>query len=234
MEKETIIISLGGSLIVPDQIDTGFLKDFKKLVLSEVEKGKKFIIITGGGKTCRRYNQAAEEVKQMTSDELDWLGIAVTRLNAELVRLTLGEDYVEDKIILDPTTPINSVKPIMLGGGWKPGNSSDLATIMLAKNIGVKKVINLSNTDYVYDSDPKKNPEAQKLEKISWVQYRTLIPAEWTPGLNSPFDPTASKLAEEEGMEVIIMNGRPVSNLENYLNGEKFLGTVISKDGNNY
>lgn len=49
--EETIIISLGGSLIVPDQIDTNFLKDFKTLVLSNVAKGKKFVIITGGGKT---------------------------------------------------------------------------------------------------------------------------------------------------------------------------------------
>ena len=46
MENETIIISLGGSLIVPDNIDIDFLKDFKKLILSQVEKGKKFVIIT--------------------------------------------------------------------------------------------------------------------------------------------------------------------------------------------
>lgn len=224
---EVVIISLGGSLIIPDQIDAEFLKDFKKLILAQVEKGKKFIIITGGGKLCRNYNEGAKKIKQITNEELDWLGIYTTRLNAEFVRLMFGDEYTRKEIILDPTLPINFDKPIIFGGGWKPGNSSDLVAISLAQNIGTKKVINLSNIDYVYDSDPKKNPNAMKLEKISWEEYRKLIPEEWIPGLNSPFDPTASGLAEENGIEVVIMNGKPVNNLEIYLNGGEFLGTII-------
>jgi uridylate kinase len=98
---------------------------------------------------------------------------------------------------------------------------------VVAKNVGAKKIINLSNIDYVYDSDPKINLNAKKIEKISWEEYRKLIPTEWNPGLNSPFDPIASKMAEEEGLEVVIMNGKPIENLAKYLNGEKFLGTVI-------
>ena len=99
---------------------------------------------------------------------------------------------------------------------------------MGAKTVGAKKIINLSNTDYVYDSDPKKNPQAKKIEKISWADYRALIPKEWNPGLNSPFDPIASEMAQKEGMQVIIMNGKPIDNLAKYLNGEKFSGTIIS------
>ncbi len=224
---ETIVISLGGSLIIPDNLDTGFLKDFKKLILSCVTQGKKFVIITGGGKLCRRYNEAAYEISKLPNDDLDWLGIYSTRFNAEFLRLILGREFVEEKIILDPTLPMDFTKPIILGGGWKPGNSTDFAAVMVATQLGAKKVINLSNTDYVYDSDPKKNPLAKKLENISWVDYRALIPKEWNPGLNSPFDPVASEIAEKEGIEVVIMNGKPIDNLENYLKGEKFLGTVI-------
>ena len=98
----------------------------------------------------------------------------------------------------------------------------------IAKNLGAKKLINLSNIDYVYDSDPKKNPNAKKIEQISWAEYRKIIPKEWISGLNSPFDPTASEIAEKEGIQVIIMNGKPIDNLAKCLNGEKFLGTVIS------
>ena len=68
MKDETIIISLGGSLIIPDDIDVDFLKDFKKLILSQVEKGKKFVIITGGGKICRNYNRRRKNV----ADSSDW------------------------------------------------------------------------------------------------------------------------------------------------------------------
>lgn len=55
-----------------------------------------------------------------------------------------------------------------------------------------------------------------------------MIPEEWNPGLSTPFDPIASKMAEVEGMTVYILNGKNISNLEKCLNGEEFLGTKIS------
>ncbi len=227
MKDETIVISLGGSLIIPDNLDVDFLKDFRRLILAQVGEGKKFAIITGGGKLCRRYNSSLADVINPSSDELDWLGIAATRLNAEFVRIIFG-DKAYEKIIMNPEIVPDKSKPIIVGGGWKPGNSSDLAAVYLAKNIGAKKIINLSNVDHVYDSDPKKNPNAQAIEKISWADFHALIPKDWIPGLNFPFDPMASKMAEEDEMEVIIMNGKPIENLANYLNGKEFLGTKIS------
>lgn len=224
---ETIIISLGGSLIIPDSIDVDFLKDFKNLILAQVARGKKFVIITGGGKLCRRYNEAAYEISKLSNNDLDWLGIYSTRFNAEFIRLILGEEYVEKEIIINPTLPFNFTKPIVIGAGWEPGNSTDLDAVLIAKNLGAKKIINLSNTDFVYDSDPKINPNAKKIEKISWTDYRALIPKDFTPGLNSPFDPMASQIAEAEQMEIDMLNGRNISNLERCLNGEEFMGTKI-------
>lgn len=226
MKEETIIISLGGSLIVPDNVDVSFLKDFKSLILSHVSQGRKFIIITGGGKICRRYQDAFKEISKPSSENLDWLGIYSTRFNAEFLRLNFG-NFADDQIIIDPELPIDFRKPIMIGAGWRPGFSTDLDAILLAKKVGAKKIINISNVDYVYDSDPKMNPNAKKIEEISWAEYRKLIPEEWNPGLNTPFDPIASKMAEEDGIEVVIMNGKPIDNLAKYLAGEKFLGTVI-------
>ena len=79
MNDETIIISLGGSLIIPEEIDKDFLKKFKSLILSHVEKGKKFVIITGGGKICRKYQDVIKNLKKINDSELDWLGIYSTR-----------------------------------------------------------------------------------------------------------------------------------------------------------
>ena len=62
MKKEAVILFVGGSLIFPDEIDIGFLKDFKSLILKHVKKGKKFVIITGGGKICRKYQNAAGSI----------------------------------------------------------------------------------------------------------------------------------------------------------------------------
>lgn len=226
-KDETIIISLGGSLIIPDQIDVEFLKSFKEIVLSQVEKGKKFIIVTGGGKVCRRYQDAAKTLSNPPDDDLDWIGIASLRLNAQLVRV-IFENNTDKRIIKNFSESFEFTKPIIVGSAYKPGHSTDWDAVLAAKTVGAKRVINLSNTDYVYDSDPKVNPEAKKIEKISWTDYRKLIPTEWNPGLSSPFDPIASEMAEELGLEVSIINGKPIENFEKCLNGESFQGTTIS------
>ena len=225
--EETIVISLGGSLIIPDELDINFLKEFRTLIISQVSKGKKFVIITGGGKICRKYQDAAKELSNPSTSDLDWIGIASLKLNAELLRVVFGE-HAHDKVITDLNQKFSFDKPIVVGSAYQPGSSSDTDAIMGAKTIGAKKVINLSNMDYVYDSDPKTNSDAQKIEQISWKDYRALIPKEWNPGFNSPFDPVASKMAEEAGLEVMIMNGKPIDNLVKCLNGEKFQGTIIS------
>ncbi len=227
MKEEAIVISLGGSMIIPEEIDVEFLREFKKLILEHVALGKKFLIITGGGKICRKYNAVAEELANPTNADLDWIGIAALKLNAELMRV-LFEDKVHHEVVNNLTEKFSFDKPIIIGAAYGPGRSSDWNAVEGAKTIGAKKIINLSNIDHVYDSDPKLNPDAKKLEKISWSQYRSIIPKEWVAGLNSPFDPVASKDAEENGISVMIMNGKPIDNFRNYLNGEKFLGTVIN------
>jgi uridylate kinase len=225
--SETIIISLGGSLIVPDEVDIAFLRDFKKLVLSQTELGKKFVIICGGGKIARKYQAAAKELVDPKEVDLDWIGIASLKLNAELLRVIFG-DVAHSEVVSNLSEPFNFDNKVVIGSAHSPGWSSDWDAVAGAKTVGAKKMINLSNTDYVYDADPRTNPNAKKLEKISWADYRKIIPSDWTSGLNTPFDPIASKLAEENGIEVVIMNGKPITNLENYLKGEKFAGTVIS------
>jgi uridylate kinase len=226
-ESEIIVISLGGSLIVPDQIDIDFLKEFKKLILSQVEKGKKFIIITGGGKICRRYQDSAKELfGNVSIDDLDWIGIASLKLNAEFLRVILG-DIANEKVVSDFEQNFDFQKPVYVGSAYKPGHSTDWDAVELAKKVGAQTVINLSNTDYVYDADPKINQNAKKIEEITWVEYRKIIPTEWNPGLNTPFDPIASKNAEEAGIKVIIMNGKPIENLTNFLETGKVKGTLI-------
>jgi uridylate kinase len=225
-DKEHIVISLGGSLIVPSEIDTSFLKAFTDLLSEYVTKGFRFVIITGGGRVSRTYTMSAKEINNPTDTDLDWIGIAVTRLNAEFVRV-LFADHACPEIIFDPATIPATDKPIIVGGGWKPGNSSDLAAVIAAKTISAKIVINLSNVDYVYDKDPRYNPDAVKIEKASWSEFRTLLPTDWNPGLNSPFDPIAAKEAESLGLEVSIMNGKNIENLRNYLDGNAFIGSII-------
>lgn len=225
-EYKHIVISLGGSLVVPELIDVDFLRSFRDLIVSYTQKGFSFVIITGGGRLARTYTHAAKDICSPSNEDLDWIGISTTRLNAELVRVVFGE-YAHKEIMLNPEVVLHSNNPIIVGGGWKPGNSSDLASVVAALSYDIKKIINLSNIDYVYDKDPRYNPDANKIEEISWSDFRQLLPNKWDPGLNSPFDPVAAERAQELGFEVIIMNGKNLNNLQSYLDGEAFIGTVV-------
>lgn len=224
--KKTIILSLGGSLIAPDKIDIDFLKKFKKAIEKFAKKNHKFVIVCGGGAIARKFQKAASMKKNITSRDLDWLGIYATMINANIVKQVFGE-MAESKIIQNPTKKISSDKKIILASGWKPGWSTDYDAVLLAKNLKAKIVINMSNTDYVYDKDPKKHKDAKKIKNICWKHYRSLIAKKWIAGLNAPFDPIAAKEAEKSGIKVIII-GKDLRNFENLLNDRKFInGTVI-------
>lgn len=226
-ERERIVISVGGSLIVPDGINTDFLAHFKTLILDKVQRGFSFAIITGGGKTARRYQDAANVVKSLSQQDLDWIGIHATRLNAQLLR-NIFVGYAHPQVIKNPTIDIEADEPIIIAAGWQPGCSTDYDAVLIAKNLGARRLVNLSNIDYVYTADPNKNTNAKKIEKISWAEFRKLIPTEWDPGLSSPFDPIAAKEAETLSLEVAVINGAKLEEFSNYLDSKPFVGTVIS------
>ncbi|MBI2129145.1 UMP kinase [Candidatus Woesearchaeota archaeon] len=223
---KTTIISLGGSLIIPDSIDVNFLKNFKAIVLDFIKKNNKLIIVCGGGGINKNYNAAAREIGSIKDDDLDWLGIACTKLNAELVRCIFS-NHAYEKVVNNPTEKIKTGKKIIVASGWKPGWSSDYDSVLLAKNFGSKTVINLTNIDYVYDKDPSKFQDAKPIKEIKWKAYRKIVGDKWTPRLNAPFDPIASKEAEKLKIKVMIANGKDLDNLKKILNEKEFIGTTI-------
>lgn len=226
-KREYVVVSVGGSLIVPDGVDTTFLQNFHTLITDKIGDGLSFFIITGGGKTARRYQDAAAETRgDLPRDDLDWIGIHSTRLNAHLFR-TIFSEHAQARIVKNPTKRVNGRSEVIIGAGWKPGWSTDYCAVMAAKQLGAKKMVNLSNIDFVYDKDPRKFADAKKIEDITWKEFRTLIPDEWDPGLSSPFDPIAAKEAEARGLEVAIINGNKLDEFKKYLSGQPFTGTII-------
>jgi len=230
--KETIIISLGGSLVVPEQIDLDFLKNFKK-VLQKYFKQNKFLILIGGGKVCRNYQNALLEFGAKDKDR-DWMGINVSRLNAEIVKQVFAKDAY-NKVVTNPTEKIKTNKSIIVGAGWKPGWSTDYVSVLTAKTYNVKTIINLTNIDYVYDlpvgRQAKIKPDftnAKPLKEISWKDFQKIVGTKWTPGLSAPFDPRASLVAGKSKMKVVIINGKNLERLENFLNNKQFIGTTIN------
>lgn len=224
MQRNTIIISLGGSLVAPGEIDLGFLKNFKHS-LQRYLKDKRFLILVGGGKIARNYQKALLAFGAKEKDR-DWIGINVSRMNAEVVKqVFLGYSY--PKIITDPNKKVKTTKDIIIGGGYKPGWSTDYVSVLIAKNYKINTIINLTNIDYVYDKNPNEFPDAKPLKKVDWKSFGCIVGSKWSPGLSVPFDPRASKLAKKLKLKVAMINGKYLDRLEDFLNNKPFVGTII-------
>lgn len=221
------ILSVGGSIVIPKTgFDLPFLKKFRSLIIAEVRRGRRFILVIGGGGTSREYQSTLGNLIKTTPVVLDWMGIYATYLNAELVRLFFG-DLAYTEVIKDPTKPFKTKKPIVVAAGWKPGWSTDNVAVLLAKESGARELCNLSNIEYVYDSDPALNPDAKKLETVSWKGYKQIVGSKWTPGMSAPFDPVATKLAERLKLKVYFVKGTDLDEVQKLLRGKPYQGTVI-------
>jgi uridylate kinase len=232
------VIHLGGSIVVPHISDQGgmnipFLKKFQTFLKKEVRKGRRFIIVIGGGKTARAYQKAASQLVGVRAEDLDWLGIHAIRINAHLLRSIFYKEAYPVVIDHDPfpkevETMKRSAKNLFFASGWTPGWSTDYIAVELARKFGVKEVIIAKDTPFVYDKDPGKYADAKPIEALSWKTYKRLIPKTWSPGLSSPVDPVATRLAERVGITAKILQGTNLQNFQKAISGKSFQGTIIA------
>ena len=241
--KNTKIISVGGSIIAPNEPDIDFLTNFVRMLADWLEKNDdgELILIAGGGGPARAYQKAFRTIEPNTKDvnisfsnkeeaneAADWIGVMATRLNAELLRACLGR-LAPTSVVTNPIeAPEDWQGRVLVAAGWKPGFSSDNDAVLLAEKYGADTVINLSNIEKVCDSDPSTNPDAKPLDQVSWRDFRKMVGDTWEPGKNTPFDPIASKRAEELGLTVICAGGRNIENVRRILDDADFVGTRIS------
>ena len=226
-----IVVDLGGSIIypanAPSGIDTRFLQKFKKFLEKYTRKGIKFVLVVGGGNICRVYQKAAMEIAPLDNEDKDWLGIHVTRLNAHFVRTIFRR--TANPVVIDARGKIKSLDyPITVGGGWRPGWSTDYVSTALAHDFGCGEVIIAGKPSHVYDKNPDLFKDAKPFTEMTWPEYRKLIPRKWIPGFHSPVDPVAARFADENKIKAIIMDGRDLKNFDVLLGGKEFKGTIIA------
>jgi len=228
----TTVMSVGGSIVVPDSVDTGFVTEFVGRMRSRLEKNPswRLAIVVGGGATARRYQSAARDMcPGCSTDTLDTIGVAATRVNAQVMRAAMA-DLCRDPVITNPTEPGPITGRVVVAGGWKPGFSTDNVAVRLAESLGADTVINLSNIKQIFTADPKVDPNSSPLTHVSWREFFAIAGDEWVPGKNTPFDPIASRRAASLSMRVVAADGRDLDNLDAILDGESFVGTTVGPE----
>src|SRR3989344_638803 len=227
MKKEVIVISLGGSLIIPDEVDVSYLKKLK-VVLKKHLKNYDLIVVCGGGSIARKYISALREMK--LSEHIQGLaGISATRMNARFMSYFFGfePDYGAPQSIRQIKKQLRKRGIVFSGSlNYKTNQTSDSDAVLLAKYFNCK-FVNLTNVQGLYDKDPNKFKTAKLISRISWKDFSKMANKNaFKPGQHFVLDQKSSKIIMENKIPAYIV-GKDVKELDNFLKGENFRGTVI-------
>ena len=226
MKKRVIVLSLGGSLIIPDEINLKVLRAFRRVLLKNTKKYK-FVVVCGGGSVARKYIRALAEEK--TNNYLQSLaGISVTRLNARFMSYFFFKDP-EEGIPHDMKHVASLLKKndIVFCGAlrYAPNQTSDATACKLAAFLK-SYFINLTNVKGLYDKNPKL-AGAKFIKETTREEFGKIVFAiKEVPGMHAPVDHTAMRVILENKLRVFIL-GSDMSQLDNLLNNRGFVGTRI-------
>jgi uridylate kinase len=221
---KTVVVSIGGSVVLSDEADALFLKKLTAL-FKKISQDYKLFVIVGGGKIARRYIQLGRELG-FDEDTLDLIGIDVTRVNARIITNLLG---VSNKEI--PHTTKDALRlpfPIIVMGGTDPKHSTDQVGAELAEKTQAVRFVNATNVDGIYDKDPNKFKDAKQLKEISIDDLIEKYGTTWgAAGKNIFMDEPALGIIQKAKIPTFIVNGKRLDQLEHALLGQSFDGTTI-------
>jgi uridylate kinase len=224
---DTVVISIGGSVLVPHENDADYLIALA-LLLKRISQNNKLYIVTGGGRIARYYIKTG---RGLGAEEhfLDELGIHVTRLNAKLLGKAIGDQAnPEPAKNLDDALEAGKNFQIVIMGGTVSGHTTDAVSAMLAEKVKAARLVNATSVDGVYDSDPKINSKAKKFNRMTHAQLLEITSK--SQGIAGPtviFDPKGSDIIGKARIPLYVCHGRDLKALENAITGKEFEGTIV-------
>lgn len=227
MEKKVIVISLGGSIIIPNEVDYIFLKKFKK-VISKNSRKYKFVIVCGGGSIARKYIHALrrEGAKPLLQS---FAGISATRMNARFMSYFFNKNpEIGIPHTLETLEKYLKKEDVVFCGAleYKPNQTSDSTATSIAMHFKTE-FINLTNVPGLHDKNPLEHKDAKFIPKITWKDfYKMATKKKFSPGQHFVLDQTASKMIMKHKITTYIL-GKNLKELKSLLKGKKFVGTTI-------
>lgn len=208
-----MVISFGGSVF------TDILPNLEERLdeLEEVvEKTDKLVIVVGAGTLKTHIDAASEDASQA---ELDLVGIQATRLNASVLGTYFDEAHPTIPQSLDDLVEAVEYSDLIIMGGTQPGHSTDAVAALAGELIDADMLVNLTDVDGVYDSDPDEG-DATKLDTMSYADLLDMVAQkEISAGSYALMDLTACKILDRSDIRTVIVNGKTKGELAGTLDG---------------
>ncbi len=225
--KKVVVISLGGSLIIPENINYPLLEQFKKII-RKYYSTHKFVVVCGGGSIARKYIEALKK-EGKSKNQLSHAGIRATRMNALFMMQFFGKE-ANDTLPMNMEDVKNSLSrnSLVICGAlrFSENSTSDTTAGKLAYFLKTN-FINITNVKGLYTADPRKDKNAKFISSISWKEFEKMaLKTKYSPGQHFVLDQSAATLIRKYKMPTYII-GNNLKNLENILKGKKFEGTEI-------
>jgi len=221
-----VVVKIGGFLF-GDKLDRNLINSYAQVLKDIRQQGHKIVVVAGGGETSRKYIGAARALGANEA-QCDQIGIYATRLNARLLISALGEDAFPEV----PETIEELRRYFLMGkavamGGLQPAHSTDAVAAIVAETINADVFIKTTDAPGVCTKDPKKHPDAKKLDEISVEKLLEMVSEKsLAAGAYELIDPVAVRVIGRSRILTWIVPGDAPGNIKKALREER-VGTKV-------
>jgi uridylate kinase len=222
-----IVVRIGGS-VVASPINTDLMGKYADIIKTIKQHGHEVAVVLGGGALAREFIGIAKKL-DMDITAQDEIAISCSRLFAQLFLKKIGESGCNKiAITLDDAAQCLSEGKVVVMGGLKPGITTDTVAALVAERVEADLLVKGTDQDGVYDKDPRKHPDAIKLDRLSIEDLAKIFEGSvHKAGIHQIIDPEALKILKRKRLKLVVVNGFKPENLFLAINGET-VGTVIN------
>ncbi|MHA1710654.1 MAG: UMP kinase [Candidatus Freyarchaeota archaeon] len=223
-----VVIRIGGSVLASPP-NPKLMAKYADLLRSLKAKGHEFVVVVGGGSVARDFIELAEELG-LSEPEKDEVAILVSRIFARLLARKLGDlSHEEVPTSVEAAAEALESGKIVMMGGLRPGMTTDAVAALVAEAIEADLLVKATNQDGIYDRDPKKHPDAKKIDRLSFRNLFQLFEEDrHRAGIHQILDPEAVRILQQRKTKTVVVNGFHPENVALAMEGKR-VGTLIQE-----
>ncbi|MBX2834143.1 MAG: UMP kinase [Micavibrio sp.] len=230
-----IMLKMSGEVLMGEKdygLDPAVVERIAQDIKEVVDTGTEVCVVVGAGNIFRGVSGAASGMDRTTADYMGMLGIVINALALQNALENMGiQTRVQSGIRMDsicePYIRRKAVRHMQKGrvvifaaGTGNPYFTSDTAGALRASEMDCDAIFKATKVDGVYDSDPNKNPEAKRFDRISFIDCLTKD--------LKVMDATAISLARENDIPIIVFDVKEKGNFARVAKGQGTFTTVTN------